>query len=535
MELADVDQPIDASLETTAAFVGRALRGPLDSAMLVRNFGEFRCRFGDCWQRSALGPAVRDFFEHGGRRLYVVRVANNARGAMLCLPAAGSALILRALEPGSTERLRAAIDYDGFDEADVERFNLTIQRVDPASGRVVDQEIFRGLSCRAESGDFVVDRLLASQLLRAAEPWPSRRPEPTLVGGNRFAPDWVVPAQAGTDGNELSDYDLVGSRTRGTGLFALDAVEKLDLVYLPPRGREADNGPAAMLAAEMYCRQRGALLIVDPRADWRSGAEAVKGLRAQGLASANAMTYFPRLAPERGEAVGRVAGGALAGLLCRQDRRHGPGPGDDGIELKRSMLPALALTETDAARLARAGINAIVQDDAGRVRLTGDCTLAIGQRAVPAAEPARRAPPVPAHHQRHRSRDALERFCHAGRELRRPGLRTDYRLPAATACNGRHRKRGLRRALQSGYHQRRHGARHHAAAGVSSARLPDTAVVHRRAIASRLPRQRECVHAARRGLRLNPAPPTICYSSPFRGQGNRSMSRHGTAATRGRR
>ena len=378
MELADVDQPIDASLETTAAFVGRALRGPLDSAVLVRNFGEFRRRFGDCWQRSALGPAVRDFFEHGGRRLYVVRVANNARGAMLCLPAAGSALILRALEPGSTERLRAAIDYDGFDEADVERFNLTIQRVDPASGRVVDQEIFRGLSCRAESGDFVVDRLLASQLLRAAEPWPSRRPEPTLVGGNRFAPDWVVPAQAGTDGNELSDYDLVGSRTRGTGLFALDAVEKLDLVYLPPRGREADNGPAAMLAAEMYCRERGALLIVDPRADWRSGAEAVKGLRAQGLASANAMTYFPRLMPERGEAVGRVAGGALAGLLCRQDRRHGPGPGDDGIELKRSMLPALALTETDAARLARAGINAIVQDDAGRVRLTGDCTLAIG-------------------------------------------------------------------------------------------------------------------------------------------------------------
>ena len=74
----------------------------------------------------------------------------------------------------------------------------------------------------------------------------------------------------------------------------------------------------------------------------------------------------------------RVAGGALAGLLCRQDRRHGPSAGDDGIELKRSLSPALELTETDAARLARAGINAIVRDAAGRVRLTGDCTLAIG-------------------------------------------------------------------------------------------------------------------------------------------------------------
>ena len=120
---------------------------------------------------------------------------------MLCLPAAGSALILRAVEPGSTERLRAAIDYDGVDATDVERFNLTIQRVDPRSGRIVDQEILRGLDCRAESGDFVVDRLLTSQLARVDQPgrlvdrsrrWPAatatrrtgsfrRRPVPTAM------------------------------------------------------------------------------------------------------------------------------------------------------------------------------------------------------------------------------------------------------------------------------------------------------------------------------------------------------------------
>ena len=51
-----------------------------------------------------------------GRQLYVVRVANGARGAMLCLPASGSALVLRAVEPGSTEQIRAAVDYDGVDE-----------------------------------------------------------------------------------------------------------------------------------------------------------------------------------------------------------------------------------------------------------------------------------------------------------------------------------------------------------------------------------------------------------------------------------
>ena len=84
-EMASMDQPIDAARETTAAFVGRALRGPLNEPVLIRSFGEFRRRFGDIWTRSSLGPALHQFFEHGGRNAYIVRVANNARGALVCL------------------------------------------------------------------------------------------------------------------------------------------------------------------------------------------------------------------------------------------------------------------------------------------------------------------------------------------------------------------------------------------------------------------------------------------------------------------
>ncbi|MDH5584830.1 MAG: phage tail sheath family protein, partial [Gammaproteobacteria bacterium] len=133
-EIAAMDQPIDVCPETTAAFVGRALRGPLNTPVLVHNFGEFRRRFGDVWVRSSLGPAVKLFFEHGGRRLYVVRVANRARGAMLCLPASGSALVLRSVDPGSTEHVRAAVDYDGMDDGEEDLFNLTLQRVNPSTG-----------------------------------------------------------------------------------------------------------------------------------------------------------------------------------------------------------------------------------------------------------------------------------------------------------------------------------------------------------------------------------------------------------------
>ena len=192
-EIAAMDQPIDVSPETTVAFVGRALRGPLNTPVLVQNFGEFRRRFGDVWARSSLGPAAKQFFEHGGRRLLVVRVANNARGAMLCLPASGSALVLRAVEPGSTEFIRAAIDYDGLDDDNEDLFNLTLQRVNPATGHVVDQEFFRQLSWQEDADGFVASELLPSRLARAEPPYPTHRPEATAATGSGDDASYIDP------------------------------------------------------------------------------------------------------------------------------------------------------------------------------------------------------------------------------------------------------------------------------------------------------------------------------------------------------
>ena len=133
-ELTSLAQPIAVARETTAAFVGRALRGPVDEPVPVSSVAEFRRRFGETRAPSTLGPALAQFFEHGGARAWVVRVANKARGALLCLPASGTARVLRAVEPGTTERIRAAVDYDGIDDTDEVSFNLTLQRTDPATG-----------------------------------------------------------------------------------------------------------------------------------------------------------------------------------------------------------------------------------------------------------------------------------------------------------------------------------------------------------------------------------------------------------------
>jgi len=383
-EIAAMDQPIDAAPETTAAFIGRALRGPLNTPVLVRNFGEFRRRFGGKWTRSSLGPAVEQFFEHGGSRLYVVRVANSARGALLCLPANGSALVLRAIEPGSTETIRASVDYDGVDDAEEQHFNLTLQRVSPESHLVVDQEMYRNVSCSAESDSFVVDALLASDIARVVEPYTSRRPEPTRSKGNRYDTAYVGHSQAGTDGIELSDYDLVGSGRHLTGIFALHGVPHFDLLYLPPVGKGIDTGPTALLAAEMYCRERGAILIADPPQNWVSAEDAVLGVRDSGLASPNILAYFPRLRRriER-EGPPAAAGGSIAGLLCKADRNYGPWTSLDqqGLGFSRMLVPACDVDDEDLEALTRAGINAIVPGPAGRARVGTAVTLARGSEA----------------------------------------------------------------------------------------------------------------------------------------------------------
>ncbi len=386
-EIAAMDEPIDVSPETTAAFIGRALRGPLNIPVFLQNFGEFRRRFGDVWSRSSLGPSVQQFFQHGGKNLYVVRVANSARGAMICIPASGSALVLRALEPGSTECIRAAVDYDGIDDDNDEHFNLTLQRIDAGTGLILDQEIFRQVSHLDnvnDSGDFVGDELLKSSLVRIEHPHPSHRPEATVGVDGQLWPTYIDHVQEGSDGNELSDYDLIGSRRECTGLFSLQQVEHFDLLYLPPPGKGTDTGPAAVLAAELYCRERGAMLIVDPGSDWCSPDDAVHGVRQCGYASPNMLGYFPRLIRRTvADDTPRAMGGAVAGLLCKLDRMHGPWQPMDiqGLGFDRTLMPAIDVDEENARMLVREGLNVIAKGAAGRARLTGSRTMGRGSES----------------------------------------------------------------------------------------------------------------------------------------------------------
>ncbi|HEX3559744.1 MAG TPA: phage tail sheath C-terminal domain-containing protein [Pyrinomonadaceae bacterium] len=76
-ERVDTSAPAIAAVRTdVAGFVGLAVRGPLDTPVPVQSWRQFEAHFGGFSGAAFLAYAVRGFFENGGRRCWVVRVAS---------------------------------------------------------------------------------------------------------------------------------------------------------------------------------------------------------------------------------------------------------------------------------------------------------------------------------------------------------------------------------------------------------------------------------------------------------------------------
>ena len=56
------------------AFIGRARRGPTDTAVTINSYADFERIFGGLWNDSSLSFAVRDFYLNGGSQAIIVRL-----------------------------------------------------------------------------------------------------------------------------------------------------------------------------------------------------------------------------------------------------------------------------------------------------------------------------------------------------------------------------------------------------------------------------------------------------------------------------
>ena len=92
------------------AFIGRALRGPVNVPTAIRSYADFNRIFGGLWAKSALGYSVAQFFNNGGSQALIVRVHNSATPATATLPNGGPGIALSAANPGTWgSKLTAAV------------------------------------------------------------------------------------------------------------------------------------------------------------------------------------------------------------------------------------------------------------------------------------------------------------------------------------------------------------------------------------------------------------------------------------------
>src|SRR5262245_22258440 len=84
-EISSGVRPIEGVSTSTTAFVGRTLKGNIDRPELVTSFAEFQASYGDFIAAPAgslndnyLPHAALQYFNNGGKRLYVARVVTGS-------------------------------------------------------------------------------------------------------------------------------------------------------------------------------------------------------------------------------------------------------------------------------------------------------------------------------------------------------------------------------------------------------------------------------------------------------------------------
>jgi phage tail sheath protein FI len=171
---------------SVAAFVGRALRGPTDDAVVINSYGDFERIFGGLWVDSTLGFAVRDFYLNGGGQAIIVRLFNADTGdgaAPARTPlTVGNFTVEAAYEGSWGGNLRFALDTAVSDQVALQMgvaktalFNLTVSEVG-ANGVPVQVEQFRNLTVIPSARQLNKVLALESRLIR----WKGVYPPGTL-------------------------------------------------------------------------------------------------------------------------------------------------------------------------------------------------------------------------------------------------------------------------------------------------------------------------------------------------------------------
>jgi phage tail sheath protein FI len=353
------------------AFIGRALRGPVNDPTMINSFGDYERIFGGLWADSTMSFAVRDFYLNGGSQAIIVRIGQGVITAAFDLVTNSTSppnamLRLLASSGGAwASALRLTVDYDTQDPTvsklsppapDPSLFNLVVYE----NGDRVEQYLRVSLDATKPR---YLPRLLETNGSRLQVEKDSMgafivpaglnvRPAATVVG------TLTAPTISGDDGGVPGTGDYRGANDK-SGLNALKQTDLFNLLCIPPPTRGGDTASVVYQDALALCVAKRAMLLVDPPAAWGASSvnavsNAINGLGELGLngvIARNAAIYYPRIRqvdPDRdGHVDTFVPCGVVAGVMAQTDSTRGVWKSPAGIDAGLNGVQGLQVNLTD--------------------------------------------------------------------------------------------------------------------------------------------------------------------------------------------
>jgi hypothetical protein len=151
----------------TTAFIGRALRGPVNQPIVINSYADFQRVFGGQWLESSLGYAVNHFFLNGGSKAVIVRLFHPTPEAKEKASLTVKGEVFVAANAAANAVLEAAIEAAGVSEATGESVKKAAQEEadkykDKGPAQDAAREVLEAIDPLADDADKqAIDQALA--------------------------------------------------------------------------------------------------------------------------------------------------------------------------------------------------------------------------------------------------------------------------------------------------------------------------------------------------------------------------------------
>lgn len=329
---------VEAVSASTGGFVGITQRGAVGKPIFINSWNAFINNFAFGMNSpfladSDLAYAVYGFFQNGGKRCYVMRVASEAAKKATLSATGSNTVVINAKDEGTwANKLKVAITANADNSAN---FDIAVT-LDSE-----EVEVFKNVSNTVGSENYWIDVLEQSNFIEG-------------VSGTLA----VVSATAltgGADGtSDIADADFTGA------LKNFDVIDDLNLLCIPGQTSTAVNS-----AVMTYCENRkDVFAILD--APEASTVETVLALR-KSMSCKNAALYFPWIKvtdplSKTGKLRSCPPCGHVMGVYARTIAERGVWKAPAGTEaiVRGAIEVTTTLTNSDTDTLNPAGIVSII-------------------------------------------------------------------------------------------------------------------------------------------------------------------------------